>query len=307
MMGKKKSENSKNPFKKQSFGNDHIYFDETGEIVSTTTKIKSNVARNTNKKRKAVVIFRCPLQDATKEDDIAPNARIFQIKRNSSENRKQKQLIEIREDLVLAPLPVLSFENNNLSVEKITADEHVNEGINIKLPETVGKSNSLMDQSALSNKTDITKTTTLAKTNEDLSDNSLETSQSKNSTKVYPSKQEETSKLLSNNINPHDENCMDVSIDLEACGSPQPSEREYNLSKDEKKIDKSSDVEEISEIIDLNETEDNCNSTADDSTINSSFLDTSIRIGKILPYCSPMLDMPKINDIIVFKVCSLYN
>ena len=274
MMGQK---NSNNPFRKQSSGKGHIFFNETGEIVSTTTKKQSKDANNISKKNKTVVVFRCPLQDVV----ITPNPRIFQIKRHSTDNEKRKPLLEIRENVILAPIPNLSVEVKNLSVDGRAPTELANKEKSIET-----------EKLALNNTTNFTETSPNAKNNKLISNGSVKSSQSGNNTEMSPSKQKSTSKLQSDSVNTTSENsCIDLSIELE----------EGEISKsNEKKFDTSSDVEEVSEIIDLNETEDNCNSTVNESISSPSSND--IRVDKILPFCSAVLDMPKMNDIIVFKV-----
>ncbi|TMW39908.1 hypothetical protein DOY81_015012, partial [Sarcophaga bullata] len=261
MMGQKNSSTSNNPFRKQSSGKGHIYFNETGEIVDTTTKKQSKDANNISKINKTVVVFRCPLQDVA----VTPNPRIFQIKRHSTGNEKRKPLLEIRENLILPPIPNLSVEIKNLSMEGNATTELSNKE---KCIET--------EKSPLNNTTNYIENSTIDKNNELTSDGSVKSAQSENNKEVSPSKQKATLKLQSDNINATSEsNCVDLSIDLDEGDTSKASE---------KKFDTSSDVEEVSEIIDLNETEDNCNSTVNESISSPSL--AGIRIDKILPHCS---------------------
>lgn len=309
------SPNPNNPFKKpRSTNRAHIYFNDSGEMVSPSSKSNKKSTNTKEKESKTIVIFRCPLSEIT---NGAQKPRIFNLKsKNSTNNQNKKQIVEIQEEIILPPMLTNNPTNSSPSkkinnIEEKETLEHIKETTNVA--EETNSPNEKSSDTSIA-----TDNTTIAKNNTEETSNNLEITQNEDETNVSVANHEDDSKLqltTANETSIMSVDCVDLSIDLDedekdnkiknistSSKSKRNITENHDLTKDDDEEDEdtsSSDVEEISEIIDLNETEDNC----EESFNNSSFKD--INVHKILPFSTDLTDIPAIGDIIVFKVNNL--
>uniref|UniRef100_A0A1A9UF78 Coilin N-terminal domain-containing protein n=1 Tax=Glossina austeni TaxID=7395 RepID=A0A1A9UF78_GLOAU len=279
----------------------HIHFQDTDTAVSTTAEAKVG-------KRPTKVVFRCPLNGTR---DILEKARIFPLP--WALVKEPKNVIEIKENILLKP--------NNLTKEVIESAaqclekspkicqgiETVTKNVTEKLIETTahqeiqdngeGKhSKQIPDEATDENMEEISneknETIEIKTTLETCSaDDKKEDQTVENIVKVK--KTDTTTALLGESTI----DCIDLSADFDEEMGTTPLAESIKISGNDSG---ESDIEEISEIIDLNETNDE--NTSKQCLSLQPAAHNDISIAKILPFCIRLSDLPKPDDIIVFKV-----
>lgn len=348
---KKRSTNTNNPFKNPKPNTKHLYYDESGEITTTTAPVSSCSPAKKEAKVDSKIIFRCSLNDM---DGKKP--RIFQIQtKNVSLNKCNKENIEIRENIVLSPVDVQTILNKSKVYDATSQEEMYEEvpaktshpspendkqeDINKKESKQKLKEDNSSDEGNCSlNESNCTARTTIDKykeasistsnklaANETNGNDSLATNKTNNDHDVSMNQTKDNESLQTNKANGDKDlsvnqttnsaktdtsilkdanessvvsvDCVDLSIDLDDdddCKT-KSDEEAFKKPQDVSNYD-SSDVEEVSEVIDLNESEE-------PSIVSTSFnKSNSIKLNKIMPFCTKMTQLPEIGDIVVFKV-----
>ncbi|KAL9916219.1 coilin isoform 1-T1 [Glossina fuscipes fuscipes] len=280
----------------------HIHFLDTDAAVSTTAET-AKVCKQGKK-----VVFRCPLNGTR---DILEKARVFSLP--WAIVGKPKSIIEIRENIALEPNsltkgPIKSVAQDLEKSPKICQEtETVTKNASERLTETNAyeeiesiseekTSKEIQQESADENMGGICN-----ENNETIgikitlktcsSDDKKEDQTVEHIVRV---KKAGTATALSDNCTV---DCIDLSADFdEEMGTTSLAESIKINCNDSGE----SDIEEISEIIDLNETNDENTSKQSLLLPASAYNDTNV--AKILPFCVRLYDLPKPDDIIVFKV-----
>lgn len=319
---------SNNPFRDQSLNLNHIHFNESGEISTTTNTIqnKENV-----KSVDTIVIYQC---DLNLIDPKEP--RIFSIRSSRNIDDKpinknpKKPVIEIQENILIKPI----LERNNSSQEfenTLEAKSNVTSLADTSSLISNAKENTgnVSDRSLNNTNNTCTKIDKYPAETEDQSELKIcETdtiSTANDETTTDKTKIEEsashTADIYDDNdgddLKPENESsilsvdsqldCVDLSIDVdeEDVDVKNKNGKDSEMLKTFKKVHVQdisiSDTSDVEEVIDLNETEDQNNSSLN-TTCRRSSLSSIIKINRIIAYCKDTKELPDVGDVMIFKV-----
>lgn len=324
----KKKRLSNNPFRDQSLNLNHIHFNESGEISTTTNTIqnKENV-----KSVDTIVIYQC---DLNLIDPKEP--RIFSIRSSRNIDDKainknpKKPVIEIQENILIKPILEINnssqeFENTLEAKINVTSLADTSSLISNAKENTGNVSDrSLNNTNNTCTKIDkypaetedkselkICETDTISTANDETTTDKTKIEESASHTAdIYDDndgddlKPENESSILSVDSQL---DCVDLSIDVdeEDVDVKNKNGKDSEMLKTFKKVHVQdisiSDTSDVEEVIDLNETEDQNNSSLN-TTCRRSSLSSIIKINRIIAYCKDTKELPDVGDVMIFKV-----
>lgn len=328
MLNEGEANKQNNPFKNpRKSKSGHIYFNESGEMVSTTTNntTSNSITTRNNSKTKAIqnenaktnFIFQCALKEpnalgeAPREfHNQKANKKVTEETTAATTTTKSpKKVVEIRELIIINPAGV-----EGLNIIK-NPDEIIDKEKTADCKEQQQNNSSLLPL----NETESTANTTILKSQNSCADQSM----LQGSALDCSLNAEEES-----NINEEAESLM---AEARMCVSPTDTDEEEELSKSLSQDDEytsgiiadgtdktspndesitsqviddsaESDIEEVSEIIDLNDSEDVSIHPASTTGRHSMLEASQLKINKILPLCKNIVGETKVDDVLIFKV-----
>uniref|UniRef100_A0A1A9X3E2 Coilin_N domain-containing protein n=1 Tax=Glossina brevipalpis TaxID=37001 RepID=A0A1A9X3E2_9MUSC len=279
----------------------HIHFLDADESVSTTA-ISAKGGKPSKKSA-----FRCPLNEV--HDDIT-KPRIFPMPWSSEGKAKSAQLIEIKENIVLPSNYLIKETIDSLQKKIEKSNNQIPENAKIDTIETTLETIvNEKDQASVERENNKTIPNESVDDNTEIISNekkekieiktALETCSPDHKIKDHADekiakikKTGSRSDLLDGSVD-----CIDLSADLDEEMGATSLIDSIKINGNESA---ESDIEEVSEIIDLNEPNDVNISKQSLLLPPPDF--NGINIARILPFCIRIYELPKKNDIIVFKV-----